>query len=313
MATSGTSDYTLIAGDLIEQAFGKIGVKEAEQPLQASEMQDGLNVLNAFLKALNTTGGHLWTQEEGVLFLDKGKASYNVGPTGDKAALLDDFIGTRITSDLSTVAIMPVISSSGMIAGDNVGVQMDDGTRFWTTILTVDSAVQITLTDALPSSSASNSTVFTYTNPIERPLRVPSFRRKTFGVDSEIKVNSWARSQYFNQTNKEGQGTVVNAYYSPLLGNGRLYVWQTASSVNDMVRFSFERSIQDVGDKENNLDLPAEWMETVIYNIAARLLDDYKVPQDVSAKITGLAKNMLDNALGWDEEVQSINMQPDFD
>lgn len=312
MATSGSVDYTLTAGEAVEQAFGKIGVKEAEQALQSDEMQDGLNVLNAFLKALNTTGGHLWTQEEGILFLDKGKTSYNVGPTGDEATLLDDFIGTRTTAVLGTVAVIPVISSAGMLAADKVGVQLEDGTRFWTTILTVDNPLQITLSASLPSASASNSTVFTYTAIIERPLRVSSFRRKTFGVDSEIMIGSWSRSQYFNQTNKEGQGTVVNSYYSPLIGNGRLYVWQTASSVNDFVRFSFERSIQDVDDKTNNLDLPPEWMETAVYNIAARLIDDYFVPPAKAAEIRGLAKNMLDNALGWDEEIESVFMQPDF-
>ena len=313
MATSGSVDFTLKAGDVVTQAFGKIGVKVSEQELEASEMQDGLDVLNLTLKSIQAQGGHLWARSEGVLFLDAGKTDYLIGPTGDNCTLLDDFIGTTTTSALiATDTIIPVVSSAGMVAGDFVGVKLDDNTRFWTTILTVDSAVQLTLAAGIPSGSALSSSVFTYTTIINRPLRVTSFRRKTFKADNEIPVNTWSRDEYFNPVNKESQGTVVNAYYSPLLGNGRLYVWQTASSVDQLVRFSFERTIEDVDDKENTLDVPVEWLETLVYGVAARLLDDYDAPIAKGDRIIAKAESLLDLMLGWDQEYNSIFLQPDF-
>tara|TARA_R110000803_G_scaffold58245_1_gene116472 strand:- start:3029 stop:3973 length:945 start_codon:yes stop_codon:yes gene_type:complete len=313
MATSGSVDYTLTAGDVVDQAFSKIGVKAAEQALQAPELKDGLNALNLLLKFMQSQGLHLWTREEGVLFLDVAKTDYLVGPTGDKATTLDDFVGTTTTaSEIALATVIDVTDTTGMTAADNVGIQLDDGTRHWTTIVSVDSAIQITLTTGIASASASGSTVFTYTSPVERPLRITSFRRKTFAEDNEIPVNQWSRNEYFNQTNKESQGTVVNAYYSPLLNNGRVYVWQTADSVNDYVRFSFQRAIEDIDNKTNNLDIPVEWLEPIIYGVAARLVDDYNIAPDKGDRIILKAQAMLEEVLAWDQEYASINISPDF-
>ncbi len=313
MSTSGSVDFTMDASELIEEAFKLIGIKPAETALEAFEIQDGLNTLNLMLKAWQGQSMHLWTQEEGVLFLDIGKTDYLVGPTGDEATTNDDFIGTTTTAALvATNVIIPVVSTVGMTTGDTAGVQLDDGTRHWTT-LTVDSTVQVTLAVGVPSAAASGNSLFTFTTLIQRPLRISSFRRKTFSEDNEIRVQKWSRSQYFNQVNKASQGTVVNAYFSPLLDNGRVFVWQTASSVNDFLRFTFERPIEDIDLSTDNLDIPVEWLQTVIYNLAARLADSYDAPQFRVQSVTAKAVAFLEEMLGWDEEMTSLNLQPDFD
>lgn len=313
MATSGSVDFQLSAETIIEKAFSKIGVKVAEQALQASEIQDGLDELNIMLKAWQGQGLHLWSKEEGVLFLDKGKTDYLLGATGDEATDLDDFVGTTTTAALvATDVIIPLVSTAGMTTGDKAGVQLDDGTRHWTT-LTVDSSTQITLAAGVPSGSASGNTVFTFTSLIDRPLRIIGARRKTFGVDSEIEVTPFSRFDYFNQPNKETQGTVVKYYYSPQLGNGRFYVWQTASSVNDFVRITYERPIEDIDDKTNTLDMPVEWTQAIIYNLAARLSDDYDAPAAKVQSVLAKAAVFLDEIMGWDEEPISITFQPEFD
>jgi hypothetical protein len=200
-----------------------------------------------------------------------------------------------------------------MLPGDNVGIELDDNTRHWTTIVSVDSSVQITITTGIPSESKSGSTVFTFTNLIERPNRVLSCRRKTFADDNEIPVIKWSRDQYFNQVNKVSQGTVVNCYYSPQLTNGRMYVWQTASNVNDFLRFTFERQLEDITAETDNIDFPPEWLQAVIYNLASLLTDDYSVPPAKQASIERKAEIFLDDILGWDEEMTSLNLSPDFD
>lgn len=313
MATSGSTDFSVDGLFIVEQAFYKIGVKKAEQALQPTEIQDGLDSLNLMVKAWQGQGLHLWTREEGVLFLDVGKTDYFIGPTGDEATNLDDFVGTNTTSaEVALATVIEVLDTTGMTAADNVGIQLDDATRHWTTIVSVDSTTQITITIGIPSAAASNNTVFTFTTFIERPLRVTSFRRKTFNADNEIQVESWSRDEYFNQVNKNSQGTVVNAYYSPLLGNGRMYVWQTASSVNDFVRFSFERNIEDFDLTTDSPDFPIEWAETLIWNLASRLGVDYDAPVIKLQLITANANAFLENLLGFDEEFESLNLQPDF-
>lgn len=313
MTTSNSVDFDLDASGVVSEAFKLLGVKTAETPLEAFEIQDGLNTLNLMLKSWQGQGMHLWTAEEGVLFLDVGKENYLLGPTGDEATTLDDFIGTTTTAaKVTTDTVMAVTSSAGMTALDSVGVELDDGTRHWTTIATVDSSIQITLTVGLPSAAKSGSTVFTFTSLIQRPMRISSSRRKTFGEDDEIAISSWSRQEYFDQVNKASQGTVVNAYYSPLLTNGRYYVWQTADNVNDLIRFSFERPIQDIDLTTDTLDIPVEWLDAVIYNVAARLADSYSVPALRLRSVTAKAIQFLEDMLGWDEEIESINVMPDF-
>ncbi|MEE8379275.1 MAG: hypothetical protein V3R49_02750 [Gammaproteobacteria bacterium] len=313
MATSGLTVFTLTALEVVNKAFGKIGVKVAEQELTADEYQDGQDSLNLMIKSWGAQGLHLWSKEEGLLFLDAGKTDYLLGATGDKACQFDDFIGTTSAADnIATDVIIQVASTDGMAIADRAGIELDDNTRFWSTILTVDSATQITITTQLPSPAASGATVFTFTDLVARPNRILSYRRNAFGNDNEIPVITWSRQSYFDQVNKQSQGTIVNAYYSPQLDNGRVWVWQTASSVNDLIRFTFERPLEDITDGDQTLDFPAEWLEAIIYNLAARLVDDYDAPIQKAEKIAIKAVSFLDDLLGWDEEMTSLNLQPDF-
>jgi len=313
MATSGETTLTFSALKVVEKAFSKINVKIAEQSLESFELQDGIDALNAMKKAWGAQGLHLWTKDEGILFLDTGKTDYNLGPTGDEACQFDDFIGSTTTAaKIATDTIIDITDTTGMVAGDKIGVELDNNTRHWTTILTVDSAIQATLTDALPSSSKLGSTVFTFTSLIDRPNRVLSTRRNTFGQNNEIPVLSWSRDEYFNQVNKLSRGTVVNSYYSPQLGNGRMYVWQTADSVNNLLRFTFERPMDIITLGTDDLDFPEEWLEAIIYNLAFRLADDYNTPLAKADRIGQKANQFLDDLLGWDEEMESLNLQPDF-
>lgn len=314
MATSGTVSFSMTAKQLIDNAFSKIGVKIAEQELEAFEFADGKLNLNMLVKNLAGQRLHLWTKDEGILFLDAGKSDYLLGPNGDEACQLDDFIGATTTADnIATDTVIAVSDTANMTAADRVGIELDDNTRHWTTITSVDSSVQITITTGLPSASKSGSSVFTFTNLVQRPNRMLSYRRKTFNQDNEIPVLSWSRDEYFNQVNKTSQGTVVNCYYSPQLDDGRLYVWQAASSVNDFVRFTFERPIEDILTGDDNIDMPVEWMLPMVYSLASLLLDDYDVPIAKADRIMAKAASLMDGILGWDEEMASLNLQPDFD
>lgn len=313
MTTSGSTDFTMTAIQVINKAFGKIGLKVAEQALEPEEFQDGLDALNLMIKSWGAQGLHLWTKDEGIVFLDAGKTDYLLGASGDEACQFDDFISTTTTADQSTSdTVIPVIDTTGMVAGDKIGIQLDKNVRHWTTIATVDSSVQVTIDVGLASGSTTGNTVFTFTKLIQRPKRILSFRRKTFATDNEIPVITWSRDQYFNQVNKISQGTVVNCYYSPQLTDGRLYVWQTASSVNDFIRFTFERPLEDILIGDNTLDFPVEWLEAIIYNLAARLADDYDAPPFKVQSVTAKAVQFLDDLLGWDEEMTELNLQPDF-
>ena len=129
MTTSNSIDYSLDANGIITAAFEKLGIRTAESPLEAPDVATGLRDLNLMLKTwVMDSSVHLWTTKEGIIFLDKGKTDYLLGATGDEATTLDDFIGTTTTADMAALDIIaPVTSSTGMLAGDYVGVLLDTG------------------------------------------------------------------------------------------------------------------------------------------------------------------------------------------
>ena len=87
-----------------------------------------------------------------------------------------------------------------------------------------------------------------------------------------------------------------------------MYTWLTSTDVNKLLRFSFERSIEDVLSQTNNVDFPVEWYETIVYNLAARLLDDYDAPLEKASAVIEKAGYLLEAMKGWDQENVSIRI-----
>lgn len=314
MATSGSTNFIITAVQLIEESYKLIKVKAQEQPLQAAELQDGFLALNLMVKNWQNQGLHLWTKTEGILFLIPSKTDYFLGTTGDNATNLDDFVNDALTSAaLITATTIEVADTSDMLSSDSIGIELDDETRQWTTILTVDNATNLTLSTGLTGAAASGNTVFTYTNAIKRPLRILGVRRGTINNTTEIEVRPFeSRSQYFNQPNKTDEGTVVNYYYTPELINGRIYVWQTANTVNDFIKFTFERPIEDFDVNADDPDFPIEWSEVLKYNLAVSLGIQYGRSSERMQAIKTLADDLLEKALGFDTDPLFLQIQPEL-
>ena len=313
MATSGSINFILTGAQLVEEAFSMIGVKRQEQPLEAVELQDGFTTLNLLVKGWQAQGLHLWSKTEGILFLDPAKPSYFLGSTGDEATRADDFINTRITTAaLSGASVLVVADTTGMAALDNIGIELDDGTRQWTTIVSVDSPTGLTITATLDDDVAVNNTVFTFTTFIERPLRILQARRNTINEEAEIDVIDVSRSDYFGQVNKTSTGTPVMFHYSPQLGNGQIFIWQPTSDVNETIRFTFERNLEDFDVSNDDPDFPIEWSRAIITNLAVELGFKYNVPQAKLSNIKAIADEQLRALLGFDKETAPLQIQPEL-
>jgi len=303
MATSGIKILNTTGIEVVTGAFELIGVKSQEQPLQAAERADGFRALNEMVKGWQAQGFHLWTNTEGVLFLVKGKVRYDLGPGGDEATTFDDFIQTTLTvAAIATATTITVGSTTGMVALDNIGIELDDGTRQWTTIVSVDSPTGLTITDPLTAAAAIGLTVYTFTDFIDRPVRIHPLSRRVLN-DTEIQVMDISRSEYFGQTLKNQEGTITQFYYDPQLVNGRLYVWQAPSEVKTYLSFTFDRPIQIFDSNADMPDFPSEWFETIKYNLATRLGVEYSSPKTVP--IAQLADQFLTIQLGFDDQLTS--------
>ncbi len=319
MSTSGSIDFDMTGQEIVQAAVSIISEKSSEVGLEPGEVSDGLKALNRLVKSWQGQPVHLWKRDEAIVFLTVGTSDYQLGGTSpDKSCLADDFIQTTTTADLAAgVITIPVASTVGMQGlidsgvADKIGIRLTDGTRQWTTIENVNSATELQITAPLTGASTSGYTVFTYTTDLERPLRIESVRRTKVGNNTEVELSDWSRQEYFAQTNKTSQGTPTAFYYSPRKDNGKFYIWQTASSTDQYAKVTVYRSIQDFDVSSNNPDFPAEWLDALVWNLAAKIGHEYQTPLSKMQLVKQEAMELLEAVMGWDEEDNSLNLQPD--
>ncbi len=197
--------------------------------------------------------------------------------------------------------------------GDFNGVRLDDDSRQWEKIIEVLSDTQVSITNGLTGAAATDNSVFTFSDLVPRPMRLLQLRRDRFGSGSEeIETIQWSRQEYFAQPDKRSQGQINNWYYSPQLNNGRLYIWQTANDVDQFGKFTYIRPINVSTETANQPDFPSEWFDPLSFMLAARIGPEYRIPQDRLDRLKLDAEQMMDDALGYDREPDSLNIQPDF-
>lgn len=147
-----------------------------------------------------------------------------------------------------------------------------------------------------------------------KPMRVLSARRRMQGIDTPLGM--FSNQEYFDQPNKTSSPSVpVNFYYDPQRSAGTLYLWPApsaqAASQYDL-HLTVLRRMADMDANTNDLDMPQEWLEAVVYNLALRLMPQYPVNDPNLGKlIVGMAADLYGNLQGWDEEPASVYLQPD--
>lgn len=207
MSTSGSTDYNLIAADVVRFALRKIRVIGRSESASAGDMEIGLQNLNLMLKTWQMSGPHLFRQTQGSLTPIANTASYALTTT--------------------------------------------------------------------------------------RPYRIISARFKQSG--REMPMEALTREEYFDLPLKTSTGIPTAYYFDPQRAAGTLYIWPVLGAVDtETIEYTYQRRIEDVDAKENDIDVPQEWMETVGYALAARLLFDFgKSDRDlvaVSAMLVQQAK-----------------------
>ena len=307
MATSGSTDFNLTRNEIIKDALIILGAVGSEESVDSSDTALAARVLNSMVKAWQGRGVHLWTHQEASLFVIKGTESYSL-PGSDAA---NTSVSTTLSAaEASGQTVLSVTSSTGMTAADIVLIELTDGTYEDTTIVSVDSALQITITDALTSAAASGNNVYSYTTAMGRPLEISSIRLHSDSGYDRI-LNSISRSEYFGLPDKTSQGQPVSYYYDPQLSTGTLRLWPAPDAIDYSLKLTYSRSIEDFDTSSNTPDFPPEWLEALTYNLAVRLAPMFGKDQKAIQMIAPMALQMLEEIKMWDNENGSLSVTPD--
>lgn len=309
MATSDSKNYTITANDIIAAALRKTGDYDIGETVNADETSAAMQALNLMVKGWVARSIGLWLRSQETLFLQKNTQSYAIGTT---AEMTNSYVETTLgAAEASGQTVITVTDSTGMTAADRVGIKMDDGTTHWTTIVSVDSSTQITITDATDDDAASGNKVYAYTTRSGRFQRIKyAFRRDTSGYDTEVDVAG--ENEYFRLSDKGSAGPVNTVWYHPTLDSGTLYVWPVdGGDTVDKLIMLVDYLPDDFDSVANNPEFPIEWGECLIYNLADRLAGEHGMPRLERRELKIEAREMLEAMLDYDVEHASVQFEMD--
>ncbi len=317
LTTSGNYPSTSTASQIISAALRKCSAIADEETPTASEANNSLQSLNAMVKGWQADQIHVWAEEEAILFLQPKQPQYQLGPTStDNACLFNDLTQSSLTVTAApNASSLTVASSAGMSSGAYIGIQLDVGSNFWTTINGVPVGNVVTLTTPMPSQATSGAIVFSYANKLMRPLRVLEARKYIYSSQIETPLVPLSRFDYDYLPNKFNTGTVTQFFFDPQTGNGvqsmgaqlaKMNMWPAPSDNQSGVRFVAQRPLQSFSTLANIPDFPDEWVAAMTWNLALEIGPEYDVPTERMTIIAGRAAYWLDIVKSWDKEPESI-------
>jgi len=148
------------------------------------------------------------------------------------------------------------------------------------------------------------STTGAYTLFPVRPLRILSARVVTGGV--EIPMIELTRDEYDSLPNKAATGIPTQFYYDKQKVLAVFRVWPLFSSVSsETFKITYERETDDIASIDDIIDVPPEWYDAVVKNLASRLRHAYGKGKR-KADIVAEAYRALNDALGSGVDGQSV-------
>lgn len=308
MTTSGVATFNYNRDQIIKMAYRKLGVINASETPSSQMIQDASDALNLWVKALNATGLHIWTETEATLFLQPGQNVYLLGAgTTDHAT--ENYTATTLSNSAVAGAFsISVTSPTGFATTYNVGIVLDSGSIFWTTQNGSGSGSSVPLAANLSGSASGGNAVYVYQTDIIRPLRVVSTRRYNFASAIDTMVTQMSRIDYRNLPNKTTPGVPTMTFYDPRGGantQGSFAVWPAPSDTTNAIKMTWWRPVQDFTSAANTPDLPQEWGLALIWNLAKEMGPEFDITPNRFAMIEKMASGHLDNVSGWDRESES--------
>lgn len=128
-----------------------------------------------------------------------------------------------------------------------------------------------------------------------RPFRVIEARyRSASGVD--IPMFDLTRDEYMETPLKTSSGVPTNFYVDYQRSSAVMYVWPVPASVTtETIRFTYQRTPEDIASLDNDLDIPQEYLELVGGSLAVRCFSLFgKSDNKLEERVGGLMADFID-------------------
>ena len=276
MTTSGSIDFSMTRNEIIEDALSSIQVLGEDEAPSASMVAHANRALNRVVKHIENQSMHIWKRNEAVLFPAVNQAAYTLG-TGSTDHATENYVQTTLSASAAASAIvLTVTSSTGMTAADHVGVILDSGVLYWTTIVSVDNATQITITAGLTTAASSAAIVFTYTTNLVKPLKIYNANTCVASSSYETVLDNISYSEYMQLSDKAASATSQTRFMFKRNNlTSKFFIYPVPSSITNIIKFTYAKPFDDFDNTGDTPDFPQEWYLFLVLFLAVTLAPHY--------------------------------------
>jgi len=310
VATAAASAATSLVVDSVTDAtdtFDRDGIIEASTPAAAGAITLDGTFVNSGIATLPS-------QRKILIYSDADDSGVTFTVTGTDhfgESVSETITGPNTTTVYSTETYKEIssinISGAGTgsieigCVGNNVGIELDDGTLQWTWIGAAISTT-LTLVDALTDDVAVDNHVYIYEDKLQRPLEIAD---AMLMMESGYERNLWikTREEYRRLTNKTDRGTINTVYFDPRTLNSKLFIWQSCDDIQEYITFTARIPVETFDLTTNDPDFPNEWLLTLSWNLATMIAPKFGAVMNSSDKLQAML--MKDNLSNFDREYGS--------
>lgn len=287
MTTSGTYSFGVTRDDIIRQAFLSIGKLDPFESPDPQQTQDSAMVLNMMVKqwmgkADYAPGLKMWTRKHGHLFLLNNSGRYTIGPACATGWSNDYVYPVTTASAAASASTITLASVTGIATGYNIGIELDSGALFWTTVNGAPVGLVVTLATVLPSAASSGAQVFAFQTIAQQPLFIETavLRDQTLN-DTPVRIMQTVQSYDYlsNKADPTYMQDPTAIYYENQLDNSYLYTDCGASQdVTKHLVLTYQEPVQDFNNPLDAPYYPKEWYWPLCLGLAKRICPQYNRP-----------------------------------
>lgn len=304
--TSGSYNFSVTAAQIIAAAYEDLGAISPGGTVSSGDSSMALNRLNMIVKQWQgdidmSPGMKVWARKRITLFLAKGQHQYLIGPSDDKATT--QYGRTTLSADEAAAQTILSITSNTdtttypgttvtMTAGDNIGIQLDDGTIQWTTISGTPTTTA-TVSAALTGAAAAGNYVWWFTSKAQRFVEVESaVLRDANYNDTPLSVYTEVAQYEQGVSSKYADGTPTSLLIEPLLTNTRVTLNSQPTDVEQTIVITVQYPAEDYDATTDDIAFPQEYYLPLKWELQFQLHPSFGVTW-TAAMDKGYEKAML--------------------
>ncbi|MCI0564104.1 MAG: hypothetical protein MN733_36980 [Nitrososphaera sp.] len=317
MTVSSSFDYSRTGTQIINAALRKIGVLAEGQAATSQQTTDVLESLNLMLKAWSNKGLDVKQIRTAYIYPEDGINELELGDAaGDHEWSLELGL-TSTTADAAAAATALTVDTTaaddvvGTTANsDFIGVELDSGDIFWTTISAGGGTTSLTLAAGLTTAAASGNRVYFFTTRAFRPETVLDVYLVTASSGSRRELTRTPESTIQNLDQTE-EGQPIQYCFRQMLDDSVLRIWPRWSNGETYIEARIIYPYDDMDAASDTLAFPPAAYEAIVYGLAVRLAPDYKLPLQERLVLKQEAEPMIEAMFAALTEQTSIYFQPE--